>query len=436
MKTDNKVSARLIVIWLDTRDVMKNGNYPFRVRITIKKARYYFKTHLEATEELYQRAMHADRKNTEEKKLYNQITAVQTFAENVFDSLPVFTPEAFRRAFYKEATAQPTDDVFTAFQSYVEQLKNENRIGTAKSYEGAALSFAAFVNGKLKEHKDSKATGKKKEVSKYPSLPFSAITTDWLERYQTAMDAVGSSRSTIGIYCRSLRTVYNIAMSKDSTLRELYPFGKGKFQTPTATKHKRALSKTEIDSIRNYAPKTEAETLAKNVWLLSYLLNGANVADLVNLKHEQITTTDTGILVTFIREKTKRKAEQTTIKARIHASNVTLFQSIISQHSGGAKSGYVFPILTGKDTAQDRWNAKTQLIRRVNLSLRKIGETLGIEKDLTTYTARHSFATILLRNNVPIGFISQSLGHSDLKTTENYLGEFDEEKAIEYAANL
>ena len=101
-----------------------------------------------------------------------------------------------------------------------------------------------------------------------------------------------------------------------------------------------------------------------------------------------------------------------------------------------AKSGYVFPIMTGKDTAQDRWSAKTQLIRRVNLSLRKIGETLGIEKDLTTYTARHSYATTLLRNNVPIGFISQSLGHSDLKTTENYLGEFDEEKAVEYSANL
>jgi len=97
---------------------------------------------------------------------------------------------------------------------------------------------------------------------------------------------------------------------------------------------------------------------------------------------------------------------------------------------------FVFPFITDNGTAQDLWNVKTQLIRRVNLSLRKIGETLGIEKDLTTYTARHSFATILLRNNVPIGFISQSLGHSDLKTTENYLGEFDEDKAIEYAANL
>ena len=415
--------------------VNKDGTYTLRLRISTGAKKWYFPAGLSATLELYDRAYKKNPKD-DAKDLHTKIESIKTEAESICKTMPVFEPKAFRALFIHEATAQPTDDVFTAFQSYVEQLKSENRIGTAKSYEGAALSFAAFVDGKLKEHKDSKATGKKKEVSKYPSLPFSAITTDWLERYQTAMDAVGSSRSTIGIYCRSLRTVYNIAMSKDSTLRELYPFGKGKFQTPTATKHKRALSKTEIDSIRNYAPKTEAETLAKNVWLLSYLLNGANVADLVNLKHEQITTTDTGILVTFIREKTKRKAEQTTIKARIHASNVTLFQSIISQHSGGAKSGYVFPIMTGKESAQDRWNAKTQLIRRVNLSLRKIGETVGIEKDLTTYTARHSFATILLRNNVPIGFISQSLGHSDLKTTENYLGEFDEEKAIEYAANL
>jgi len=415
--------------------VNKDGTYTLRLRISTGAKKWYFPAGLSATLELYDRAYKKNPKD-DAKDLHTKIESIKTEAESICKTMPVFEPKAFRALFIHEATAQPTDDVFTAFQSYVEQLKNENRIGTAKSYEGAALSFAAFVNGKLKEHKDSKATGKKKEVSKYPSLPFSSVTTDWLERYQTAMDAVGSSRSTIGIYCRSLRTIYNIAMSKDSTLRGLYPFGKGKYKTPTATKHKRALSKTEIESIRNYAPKTDAETLAKNVWLLSYLLNGANVADLVNLKHEQITTTDTGILVTFIREKTKRKAEQTTIKARIHASNIPLFQSIISQHSGGAKSGYVFPIMTGKESAQDRWKAKTQLIRRVNLALRKIGETLGIEKDLTTYTARHSFATILLRNNVPIGFISQSLGHSDLKTTENYLGEFDEEKALEYAANL
>lgn len=415
--------------------VNKDGTYTLRLRISTGAKKWYFPAGLSATLELYDRAYKKNPKD-DAKDLHTKIESIKTEAESICKTMPVFEPKAFRALFIHEATAQPTDDVFTAFQSYVEQLKNENRIGTAKSYEGAALSFAAFVNGKLKEHKDSKATGKKKEVSKYPSLPFSSVTTDWLERYQTAMDAVGSSRSTIGIYCRSLRTIYNIAMSKDSTLRGLYPFGKGKYKTPTATKHKRALSKTEIDSIRSYAPQSEPETLAKNIWLLSYLLNGANVADLVNLRHEQITTTDTGIVVTFIREKTKRKAEQTTIKARIHASNAELFQSIISQHGNGAKSGYVFPFMTGKDTAKARWEAKTGLIRRVNLSLRKIGEALGIEKDLTTYTARHSFATILLRNNVPIGFISQSLGHSDLKTTETYLGEFDEEQAMDYAANL
>ena len=58
--------------------------------------------------------------------------------------------------------------------------------------------------------------------------------------------------------------------------------------------------------------------------------------------------------------------------------------------------------------------------------MKRIGKGLGIDSKLTTYSARHSFATVLKRSGAPIEFISESLGHADLRTTETYLGSFED----------
>jgi site-specific recombinase XerD len=73
-----------------------------------------------------------------------------------------------------------------------------------------------------------------------------------------------------------------------------------------------------------------------------------------------------------------------------------------------------------------------QVIKMTNKYMKRIGEKLGIEGDLNTYAARHSFATILLQSDAPVAFISQALGHTNLKTTQSYLGSFDDEKTKGY----
>jgi site-specific recombinase XerD len=55
---------------------------------------------------------------------------------------------------------------------------------------------------------------------------------------------------------------------------------------------------------------------------------------------------------------------------------------------------------------------------------------------LTTYVARHSFATILKRSGAPTEFISESLGHKDLRTTENYLDGFENATKQHFAKAL
>ncbi len=68
--------------------------------------------------------------------------------------------------------------------------------------------------------------------------------------------------------------------------------------------------------------------------------------------------------------------------------------------------------------------------------MKKIGEKLKIEKEITTYTARHSFSTVLKRSGASVDIISEALGHSNVRTTESYLDSFDDDTIKKYSASL
>lgn len=72
----------------------------------------------------------------------------------------------------------------------------------------------------------------------------------------------------------------------------------------------------------------------------------------------------------------------------------------------------------------------------MNTELRTFAQELGITAEVTTYVARHSFATILKKSGVNIGIISQALGHQDIKTTQIYLSKFDNEQVDDAMKNL
>ena len=97
---------------------------------------------------------------------------------------------------------------------------------------------------------------------------------------------------------------------------------------------------------------------------------------------------------------------------------------------------FVFPILSeGLSPIRERAIIQ-QATKITNKYIKRIAAELGIKNKVTTYTARHSFATILKRSGASVEFISESLGHSSLTTTENYLASFELETKREMAKNL
>jgi site-specific recombinase XerD len=73
---------------------------------------------------------------------------------------------------------------------------------------------------------------------------------------------------------------------------------------------------------------------------------------------------------------------------------------------------------------------------KVNTNLKQISKTIGVKIPVTTYVARHTYATVLKRSGVNVALISESLGHSDLATTQIYLDSFENSQIDEAMKNL
>lgn len=66
------------------------------------------------------------------------------------------------------------------------------------------------------------------------------------------------------------------------------------------------------------------------------------------------------------------------------------------------------------------------VLRSFNLRLKLLGCMLGLPSRLSSYTARHTWATTAFHTNCSVGIISNALGHSSVKVTETYLKPFDD----------
>jgi len=188
-----------------------------------------------------------------------------------------------------------------------------------------------------------------------------------------------------------------------------------------------SFSKTRVT---RYTDGVDATEHYRDLWFFSYLCNGINFADLITLKYSNIQNGE----IYFIRAKTINTSK---VKKEICALITPEMKAIIDRWGNLEKSpdSYIFGFLTGNETPLQIKKRIRDVISNCNKHLRKIGKAIDIE-GLSTYSARHSYATVLKRSGANIAFISESLGHNDLKTTENYLASFEKEERIKNASFL
>jgi integrase/recombinase XerD len=367
------------------------------IRVTHNRKRKYYGTKVRLKPTAFDKIMTAKRRSEAENKIYNEIISYHNKAVKVIEQLPIFTFSKFEEMYFENRNA--TDSVSYAFDKYINELREEERIGTAVSYECAKGSIDKF----------------KKD------LKFADINLTFLKKYESWMLTNDKSRTTIGIYLRSLRTIFN----RQSIDKSLYPFGigKGKYSIPTGRNIKKALTLEEISKIFEYkAPKKSMLEMAKDYWIFIYLCNGLNVKDLCLLKRRDVQ----GDVLTFERAKSKRtknNGEKITVSLKPRAKDIIKKWGQLSVNP----ETYVFPHLQKGMTAETERKQIQQVTKNINKYMKRIAKELELSKKVTTSFGRHSFATVLRNKGVSTEFISEAMGHSNIKTTKSYLAGFEQE---------
>jgi len=167
--------------------------------------------------------------------------------------------------------------------------------------------------------------------------------------------------------------------------------------------------------------------LAKDLFLFSYFGAGINFSDIALLRFCDLKDGR----VCYVRKKTGKP-----ISFPLNDISAKIVEKYASPF--GSDSDYIFPILDAAvhKTEQQKRDRIRKTLKKVNRELKTLGEMIGLEMSLTTYVARHTYATVLKRSGVSVALISESLGHSDLSTTQIYLDSFENSQIDEAMQHL
>ena len=232
----------------------------------------------------------------------------------------------------------------------------------------------------------------------------------------------GYSDTTINIYLSVIKASINYGIYKGLLKPEQYPFKRqamevDKVVVPKSNKRDdRYITKQEMQQLWGWFKRT------KNKWvgyfMFSYLHGGMNLADMMDLRFNDFWFTEGGFV--FTRKKT---AHKTNHKVLVPATTWTqeLFDTMGIVPTKGAR---VFNGLTYDGTDADYQKTKRNCDNNINRFLDKACLELGISKNVSMTTARHSFATIATRERIPYTISEQCMGHVQNGVSSHYIAEW------------
>lgn len=287
-------------------------------------------------------------------------------------------------------------------QELIDEMEEAQKFGNARAYKSVLGALRNFHRKK--------------------SLRFEEVNYSFLKKFEIAHLKKGNSINGLSTYMRTIRAIYNKAIHQEIVSAESYPFRKYKIKTePTA---KRAISKDKIKRILDLELKPDTPLFhARNYFLCSYLMNGISFIDMAFLKMENVIDGR----IQYKRQKTARPYD---IKITNQLSSI-----LECYLEGKKKSDFIFPIIR-RESLQNQYYDVQWERKRYNKRLKEIAELCDIEEKLTSYVSRHSMATNLILNDVPINALSKMLGHSKLQTTEIYIKNLPTHIMDEYQERL
>lgn len=408
-----------ISIYLDTRRSKKNGKFP--VKLTVydannqKQKRY--PTIFDFTESEFDSIWLTSKPRNEYKPTRKKIQAVLDRAEEIAAELNPFTFQQFEKKLFRKKNDGL--NINYHYDQMIFELVKRGRIGNASNYQLSRKSFNDFAAN----HYDQD----------FIKLTFMDITKDWLNDYEQYMIDKGRSLTTVSMYVRALRAIFNRAIDENEIKKEAYyPFGKKRYTIPSTKNVKKALNKEQLKTLYNAMPTTPEQEKAKDFWFFSFACNGMNIKDIALLRYKDIKNNE----FEFYRAKTLNTSKAELKPITIYVTD--FINTIIEKYGNDSseKTNYVFDILTDGLTPYQQQAKIKNFTRLINQHLKKLCIANDLPAEISTYWARHSFATHAIRNGASMEFVQETLGHSDMKTTQNYFAGFDKETKKEFANTI
>lgn len=412
------------LLWVGSAN--KEHKNPVKIRVTHDRIQKYYPIQI-AGKKLFLtpaewEATQQDNPRKESKILKSEIgkivAAADTAGERITANGRPFTWERFEKEFLQQ---ESKGGILSLFEKYLGGLLEDERIGSYDSYKNSYNAFNRFRGGKSETRNTPFVRGKE--------IKPEDLTVEVLKKFDAWLKRQGCNKTTIGIYMRALRIIYNLAVDTNPSLAEFYPFARKandnkRYKIRTgAGKKGEALSVEDLQKFMDTAPiEGTPEWEAKNYWLFMFYAQGMNMADVAALKWPDVRWD----AIRYTRKKTQdTETQETVIEVPMSEPIKKIILAIGNEDKSPA--AHVFPILApGMDAQRSKATTK-QKTKWVNKWIGRLCEANGLP-EVTTYWTRHTYASLLKESGTPVEMISELLGHGDVKTTRAYLQRFELQK--------
>ena len=280
-------------------------------------------------------------------------------------------------------------------------LQMEGNFGTAHVYRSSLNAIIAY-RGK-------------------GDFTFHEVTPEWLKGFEIHLRGRGCSWNTVSTYLRTFRAVYNRAVDCRGAVYVPHLFRS--VYTGTRADRKRALDTEDMQKVFTKLPQSSVVTSdmrrTQELFVLMFLLRGLPFVDLAYLRKSDLHDN----VITYRRRKTGRPLSVT-----LTPEAMVILKRYMNRDSS---SPYLFPLLNSREGTKEAYHEYQLALRNFNRQLMLLGEMLGLGDKLSSYTARHTWATTAYYCEIHPGVISEAMGHSSITVTETYLKPFRNKKIDE-----
>ena len=295
------------------------------------------------------------------------------------------------------------DDLRLYIPEVIGMLKREGKFPAMHVYACTLRSYEKFC-AEERHPKNTTASLSMQEI----------FTPERLKEYEDWLAGQQSSPNTISTYMRTLQAVYNRWISPG--IEGYNPVLFKDVYTKVESRTKRALTAEQMEQLRNtdFSVLTLRQQQVLTYFLLMFMLRGMPFIDLAHLRKSDLRNRR----ITYRRHKTGKL-----MVVDVPPDAMRLLQ----KYRDKTDSEYLFPLLHGGLFMEEHHHRYQETLRHFNRELARLMKQLLPGVSVSSYTARHTWATLAYHSGVPVGLISQSLGHSSIRVTMTYLKPFDAE---------